>query len=101
MAKLYLSEYSSQGLAESWAVFRIEVAQEPSQVDQVLTFTSDETKSTAFLPTTKFIRIHTDTACSIAVGPNPTATVNNKRLAANSTEYFGVMPGNKLSVISN
>lgn len=52
---------------------------------------------------TNYVRIHTDTTCSIAFGVNPTATTNNKRLCANQTEYFSVPPGSnfKVAVIAN
>lgn len=104
MAKLYISEYADQGMSgnsSTWGAFRIDVAQEPAAVDQVVTFTGGETKSAAFGATTKYIRVHTDSICSILIGSNPTATTNSKRIAANSTEYFGVAPGHKLSVIAN
>jgi hypothetical protein len=50
---------------------------------------------------TIYLRVHTDSICSIAWGVNPTATTANARLAANQTEYFGARPGYMLSVIAN
>jgi orotate phosphoribosyltransferase len=47
------------------------------------------------------VRVHTDAICSIAYGANPTATINSFRMNANTTEYFGVNPGDKIAVISN
>jgi hypothetical protein len=75
--------------------------QEPGQVDQVVGISGSPTQSAAFGPTTKMIRVECDSICSIVFGVNPTATTSNARLAANQTEYFGVVQGQKLSVISN
>lgn len=50
---------------------------------------------------TMVIRVNCDAVCSIAIGSSPTATTTTMRLSANQTEYFGVHPGDKLSVISN
>jgi hypothetical protein len=63
--------------------------------------------SAAFNQATQLIRVHTDTVCSISVGPaqpsgnNAAAAATNMRLAANSTEYFAVSPGHFLSVVAN
>lgn len=96
MAKLYISEYQSRGVVSGSTV---EVAREPS-VDQVVTF-STETKSAAFASTTHLVRLHADAKCSVKFGASPTATTNSKKLAADSTEYFAVEPGHKVSVIAN
>lgn len=60
-------------------------------------------QSNAFSAQTHLIRVHTDAICSILVGTNPIASVatSMSRMAANQTEYFGVMPGDRLGVISN
>jgi hypothetical protein len=50
---------------------------------------------------TIFLRVQTDSTCSIACGLNPTATVTEGRMAGNQTEYFGVFPGYVLAVIAN
>ena len=47
------------------------------------------------------IRVHCDAICSISIGNSPVATTTNKRLAANQTEYFGVIPGQQIAVITN
>lgn len=50
---------------------------------------------------TRMIGVHTDAIISIAVGVNPTATTNDKRMAANTTEYFFVEAGQRIAVINN
>lgn len=100
MATLYISEYSRQG--RDSAGFLIQgAAQEPANVDQVVTIGASSAQSNAFNAGTTFIRVHTDAICSVTIGANPTAAATNKRLAAGSTEYFGVQPGHKLAVIQN
>jgi hypothetical protein len=71
---------------------------EPSVADQQLAIGS-EVKSAAFKG--NYVRIHVDAACRILFGPNPTASSASKRMAANTTEYFGVAPGHKVSIITS
>src|ERR1700755_1169177 len=99
MATLYVSEYIAisntgvalQGVMTPLSKTPTPAAQEPS-VDQTIGISGSSTQSTTFSDTTTFIRVHTDSICSIAVGLNPTATTQNKRMGANQTEYFGVYP---------
>lgn len=108
MAAVYVSEYnaiSNTGLALQGVMTPLSrtptpAAQEPS-VDSVVAITGSSTQGSVFQADTTFIRVHADAVCSIAIGLNPTATTSNKRLAANSTEYFGVYPGYRLAVITN
>lgn len=58
-------------------------------------------QSAAFGDDAAFIRVHTDAACRIDVGANPTASAVSPRMAANATEYFGVIAGHKLAVITS
>lgn len=75
---------------------------QPPVVDQTpIANNGGSTQSAAFNAFTRLIRVHTDGICSIAIGANPTATTSNMRLATNSTEYFAVVPGQKLAVIAN
>ena len=97
MALLYISEY--QGVAQVHG--GLSAPQEPALVDQTPLSIGGAVQSAAFQASTKVIRVHCDAICSIAFGTNPTATTSNKRLAANQTEYFGVLPGQFLSVIAN
>ena len=98
MALLYISEY--QGVAQVHG--GLSAPQEPALVDQTPLAIGGAVQSAAFQSSTKVIRVHCDAICSIVFGPSPqTATTANKRLAANQTEYFGVLPGQVLSVVSN
>lgn len=57
--------------------------------------------SASFGTNTSLIRVNCDAVCSIVIGTSPSATINNARMAANQTEYFAVVPGQQISVISN
>ena len=97
MASLYITEYSGTARQHT------QIAMTPAVAHQKLTIGS-ETDSAAFNANTRFIRVHADTVCSILienVETAPTATTSMTRMAADQTEYFGVIPGGKLSVIAN
>lgn len=100
MAKLYITEYNEIGLQLKLA-YAIQAALEPALVDQTPVAIGSEAKSAAFGATTTFVRLHADAICSVKFGASPTATTNNRRMAADQTEYFAVVPGQKVSVISN
>ena len=101
MAKLYLSEYA--GMAHQWAgAEQIAAPQEPAIFVQTpVAIGGGSLQSAAFNGATRVIRVHTDAICSVKIGANPTATADDKRMAANTTEYFGVVPGDKIAVITN
>ena len=100
MAVLYITEYA--GMAHAWAgAEQIAAAQEPRIADQTVAIGGGSLQSAAFNGATRVVRLHTDAICSIAFGANPTATADNKRMAANTTEYLGVVPGQKVAVITN
>jgi hypothetical protein len=105
MTTLYLSEYKKALQAPD----QITVAVEPSYDQPPLVVNATAQLSAGFQSGTCLLRVHTDSTCicSIAISAADEntlyvgATVNSKRLAANSTEYFGVAPGQKLSAIIN
>jgi uncharacterized protein YbcV (DUF1398 family) len=87
MALLYVTEYSDVGRAGGM----FQVAAEPANVEQYVTFTATAGQSTAFLNNTRMVRIAVDTVSNIVFGTNPTAvTGQSKRFSAGQTEYFFV-----------
>lgn len=74
---------------------------EPSIGNQQVSITGGSLQSAALSDITRFVRIHTDGAIRIAFGVNPTASAASQRMAANSTEFFGVQPGTKIAVIQS
>lgn len=100
MATLYITEFNFMGQAPNSAP---QMAQEPPLAEQTVAIGVSSTPSSNFQTGTRFVRIHTDSICSIAFGTNPTATALKARLAANQTEYYGVPEGGsyKIAVITN
>lgn len=98
MATLYISEYRDMPRV-SGLVYP--VAQEPAITTQTVAIGGASTASSAFNTNTKFVRLHTDSICSIAFAASPTATTSTPRMAANATEYFAVIAGQKVAVITN
>ena len=97
MAKAYISEYSELPVLTGKVV---PTGMEPAAAEQVVTFTTT-TQSAAFGTNTRYIRVHVDAICSYKFGANPTATTSTPRMAASSTEFFGVNPGDKVAFVTN
>lgn len=98
MATLYITQYAR--LAIDPAGQPVLVGMEPSNTITVA-IGGSSTQSATIQGGTKFVRLHTDTICNIAVGTNPTATTSGLRLAANQTEFFGLASdGLKIAVIA-
>jgi hypothetical protein len=75
------------------------VLTEPCTAEQQLAIGSTSVVSSPFAEHTRLVRVHCEAPCRIAIGKMPTAGPTNKRLAANQTEVFGVLPGHSLAVI--
>jgi hypothetical protein len=105
MATLYITELAS--LAQNASAGTAQVGRYPQLGTQTVSIGVSSAASAAFSGATQLIRVHTDSICSIEIGPlnaagnPPTASNKSMRLAANSTEYLGVAPGHYLSVIQN
>lgn len=98
MAKLYISEY--EALAGAQTRDPTQAAAEPAIAVQVVDFSGGAASSATFGSQTKFVRLHTDAICSVRFD-GQAATTSYPRMATDQTEYFGVQPGSKLSVIEN
>lgn len=74
----------------------------PPVVSQTVAIAGASAASAAFNAQTKFVRLFTDTACGIEFGAAPTAVATSGRMAANTTEYWGVQQGqsHKVAVIT-
>jgi len=73
----------------------------PPVAVQNVTFSATPGQSGAFNPETKFIRVIADADCRVKVDSDPTAGSSDTLLAAGQAEYFGVVPGHKISVVEN
>jgi len=101
VAFLYVDQYTDPGVFQGAPR---PVVQAPSLVATIrIANDTTNTVSAAFDDKTRIVRVHTDSICSIKFGTAPTATTSTTRLAANSTEYFGVPAGQsfKIAVILN
>lgn len=97
MAFAYITEHPAPTIFQG---NMLPVAYMPPLAEQKLAI-GGAVQSSAFNAKTRMIGVHVDAICSILVGSDPTATVANRRLAANATEYFEVAPGAKISIITN
>lgn len=96
-AKIYITEYAGLGsVGVGGAAF-----QEPAVAEQLLNTTGTSAQSAAFNAKTRAVRVHTDGIVSIKFGASPTALITDHRMAANTTEYFAVVAGQKLAGIDN
>lgn len=93
-SKAYVTEYG--GVANG-----LSVGQGPAINTQVIDFSGGAAATTAFTENTRFVRVYVDSYCSVAEGTSPVATTSSKQMAADSSEYWGVRPGDKLSFIIN
>lgn len=97
MTKAYVTEYG-----DATGGGAVQVAQGPAIRTQVVDYSAGVAATAlAFTENTKIVRVHVDSICSVAEGTAPVATTASKRMPADSTEYFGVRPGDKLSFITN
>lgn len=94
MATLQIQEYSR--LAKDSNGHRIQAGVEPAQASQSVTYTTTAA-SAAFGEQTKLIRVIADADAHLSFGAAPTATVANMRITADTSEYFGVKPGQKVA----
>lgn len=96
MATLWITEYTRLAYEGSGA--SVLVGKEPSKT-QTLAIVGASGASTAFRADTRFVRMHTDTACYVGFGDAPVATSGSMRMAANQTEFFGVVGGHAVAVL--
>ena len=93
-----IREYATQAKAIS----AIQAGQEPAVANQNIASHAASTASAAFNANTRFIAVSTDTIIAIlfAKGAAPTVLITDFRMAADTTMFFGVEPGDFLSVIT-
>jgi hypothetical protein len=98
MAILDITEY--QELTASGRGHMVPAGQEPALLNQQVAIGASSVQSSVLSDTTRFVRLHADVACRIAIGANPTAASTSMRIGAGGTEYLGARPGLKIAVIS-
>ena len=102
MATLYVAEFSEMPISDNRVP---DIAMTPPIAEQAIAISGTSAGSAAFNVKTIFVRLESDSVCSVAWGISGiatlTATTSNMRIAANDPEYFGVQGGGKLAVIVN
>lgn len=99
MAVVDITEYAELTMAGRGHL--VMAGQEPSLRNQQVTIGATSAQSAALSDVTRFVRIHAEAACRIAIGSNPTASAVSMRMGAGGTEYLGVLPGLKIAVIAS
>lgn len=97
MTKAYVTEYG-----DATGGGAIQVAQGPAIRTQIVDYSAGVAATALpFTENTRIARVHVDSICCVAEGTAPVAsTTTSKRMSADSTEYWGVRPGDKLSFIT-
>ncbi len=93
-----ITEYAF--LARDGANQTIPAGQEPQLANHQITPSALSQQTAAFAGGATLVRVHTDEAIRIEIGGDPTAASTSKRMAANTTEFFGVRGGQKAAVVS-
>ncbi len=96
----YITEYQSAG---RMAGSNVPVAAGRPITNNNIAILASSVQSNPFNANTRMIRVHNDStqAVFVLLGANPTAvTGTDARMAANQTEYYQVIPGDKMAVIT-
>ena len=97
MSNVTIREYAD--LAVTYAKYA-QAGAEPAIADQAVTTSGVSAQSAAFNANTRLVCIVTVTQVAVAFGSNPTALITTSlRIPANSMVFFGVKPGQKVSLI--
>ncbi|SRR5258708_1233947 len=97
-AKCYVREYPALAVPRGQIA---QIAKEAGTDQAPIDFTSGHAESAAFAGSTNFIRLWCDAQASNKFGAAPVATNSNSPQTAGQPEYYGVVPGNKVSVVAN
>lgn len=97
MGTLFISEHTAGSVAGT------QVLAEPCITEQTVPIGVLSQASDPFSESTRIVRVHTDSICSIKFGKAGVvvATGSNKRMVAGQTECFNVLPGYEIAVIAN
>jgi len=88
-------------LATDAAGHTVQVGAAPGLGSFELTNGASAVNSSPFPDTVRFIRVATDAKIRVAIGVGATATSTSPLMHANSTEFFSVIPGDRISVINS
>lgn len=98
MAFIYVNEATELRVYQGGGVQAIEL---PSLTGYQVANAGASTQGPVFNAKTRVIEVHTDSICSILIGPNPTAVTTQGRMAAGETRYYRVQPGDRIAAVLN
>jgi hypothetical protein len=100
MGTLFITEYAGLAPLPPGAVGQIPL--EPPLAKQTIEIGAASVASAAFNAATRMVRLHTEAACCVLFGMDPTAAPDDQRVPANQTQFHGVVAGHafKVAVIS-
>lgn len=100
MAFLYITEYAEQ--AKDFKDALLPAGVMPPVAEQRVANAGASAQSAALNDRTKFVMLHADSICSVKFGANPTAVVEEHRMGAGETRYYGVnIVGMKIAAVLN
>lgn len=95
MATLYITEFNRT------SIYFANAPTTPPVAEQAIAITGASAASAAFDATTYGVMLVADVDCSLAFGATPTAVATAHYVPAKTTRFYGVVPGQKVAVISN
>jgi hypothetical protein len=101
MAKLYITEFASPGVAHGGVVPVGNAGGWHENASSPLAITATSTACVTMGTNSTLVRVHTDATCSISIGITAVATATNARMIQNQTEYYAVQSGQVVAVITN
>ena len=96
MATLWVTEFARAASGDYGG--GIQAPLYPELANNNVTIGASSVQSKLFNNETRLIRLHTDTACYISIGTNPTANTSKTRMIADSTEFVGIPAGRELKI---
>lgn len=93
---LYLTEFRG---APPQAVY-YQAARMPAVRETVVPITGASVQSLIFTADTGLVRVQCDIACHVNIATAAAATTMSMRMTAGQTEYFVVLPGQRLAVLA-
>ena len=99
MATLYITEINALGYDS--VLGAIPAPRVPPVAEQAISIGVASEQSNEFNQNTNIVMVNTDTACSLAFGPDPVSNTTAHRMGANETRFYSVIPGQRLAVIAN
>jgi hypothetical protein len=98
MAKVWITEVAEMSFMQGGE--RIQAVQLPPVKEQAFEF-STATRSLPFSARVRAIRVRADADAHITIGgDNVVADTNSLPITAKAAEYFGVLPGQYLSIVA-